>query len=274
MQGTRQHIWGRIGIYAAITVVLIVLHGIGWLWPIERGISFVLTPIQQRVYGTGVWFSKLYTRSDHPDYDQVMAENVALRAERDRLQVEDAALRALLIDQTTLKTQADFLTAQGLRGVAARVIGKTVDPTVDIIEINRGSQDGVVVGAPVIVGPGVLAGKIIQVRSNSAEVLLITDERSRVAGSLVDTLQTIGIISGERGLGIRMDLIPQAVALQVGQVIVTTGLELGIPKGMVIGRIDRIETSPTASFQTAHLASPVDLHTVTVVSIILPNHAQ
>lgn len=274
MRRSRLPVQSRPLIAFGVIVAFMVLHGIGLLSPVEQLVSRALAPVQERVFGLGSWLYTLYARPEGQNLDQLKAENTALRAERDQLVVAVAQYKTLLEDQTALRAQSDFLALKGLLGVPARVIGKTLEPNVQMVIINRGSRDQVIEGAPVITGSGILVGRVARVRLSSSDVVLVSDSQSRVAGTLQDSDQTIGVVSGEHGLGIRMELIPQSVPLQPGQVIATAGLEPGMIRGLVIGRVERVDKTSNEAFQTGFLESLVDLHTVSVVTILLPAYVE
>jgi rod shape-determining protein MreC len=65
-----------------------------------------------------------------------------------------------------------------------------------------------------------------------------------------------------------MELIPQGDTVKTGSTVVTSGLELMIPRGLVLGEVSRVEVEPTSLFQTAYLKPFVKNDSLTVVSVI------
>ncbi len=171
-------------------------------------------------------------------------------------------------DNKSLRNQLNFLEKQTFETVGADVIGKQIDPISRTITINRGQQDGVLVGNPVITNGGVLVGFISVVNSNDSIARLLTDNESRVASMLLNQDRSIGIIEGGFGLTIRMTFIPQQEIVEIGNIIVTSGLEKNVPRGLVIGEVASVEKEPFEPFQRALITTPVIFDKLSVVSVI------
>jgi len=255
-----------------VTLVLVATHLLGWLTPVEHGVSRVLAPAQERLYSLGTWLHGIYVRPERQATAELEKENRQLTQQVNTLTIENAQLRVLSSEKTEAKALSDYLSQRGFQSIAGRVIGKNLESTVHVIIINQGSVDGVRLDQPVISGEGVLVGRVIRVQPRTAEVLLLSDSQSRVAGALQTAaqagLQTVGVVSGDRGLSIRLELVPQSVSLSDGQVVVTSGLENGMPSGLVIGRVERVEKTDNAFFQAAALRSLIDFTTLTSVAVL------
>lgn len=256
------------GVLLAAALLLVFFHSLGWLNPISGAASWALSPFQQRLYSFGNWFSGMLA-GDTTSKD-VMKDNRELQLRVDGLLVENAQLRSLLDEQGIREEQRDFLAVNGMRAIESRLLGRNPEPSPQLLIINRGYQDGVRAGMPVIAGPGVLIGKIAAVHTRTAEVLLTSDSQSQVAANLDgQTQQTSGVVTGERGLTMKMELIPSTVAVMPGEVVVTSGLEPNVPAGLVIGEVDRVVQSDNTYFQTAFLKSLTDFNRLTVVSVLI-----
>lgn len=134
--------------------------------------------------------------------------------------------------------------------------------------VNRGERHGARVGDAVIVGEGHVVGKVIEVASSQSTVLLLTDPQLHFTATLSGSTQPIGVTEGQFGLSVVIDLIPQNTQLEQGDVIVTSGLEEGIPQGLLIGTINRIISSDNELFKQATLLPFVDLTAIRTVSIV------
>ena len=65
---------------------------------------------------------------------------------------------------------------------------------------------------------------------------------------LLNQDRSIGIIEGGFGLTIRMTFIPQQEIVEIGNIIVTSGLEKNVPRGLVIGEVASVEKEPFEPF--------------------------
>ena len=183
-------------------------------------------------------------------------ENVALRArvrlleqELDRLAevgLENGRLRALLDFRETL--QGDLLTA--------RVIGRDASDVSRTLTIDRGESDGVARGAAVLAPQGVV-GRVFLVSRHAARVLLVSDHNSGI-DAFVQRTRARGIVQGTVDAGCALKYVKRTEDVQVGDTLVTSGLDGIFPKGMPIGRVTAIDKRGQGLFQSADVAPRVD----------------
>lgn len=257
-------------ILLAVAVLLIFLHGVGILRPVENVVTFAFSPIQRWVYGVGTSINGAYLSI--VNYRGTADENSKLREKVNSLAEENTQLRMLFADQQSLSLQQSFLTSLGYEYIAARVIGKNPESNFQALIIDRGSLDGINEGMPVVVGSGIMIGTISQVNNRTAEVIATSDSRSRIAALVENQQSSQGVVIGEHGLSLKMELISQSDEIANGTSVITSGLEVPIPRGLVLGEISRVESEPTSLFQTAYLKPFVKIDSVTVVSVIRFNN--
>jgi len=242
------------------------LHYIGILKPVEDLTIRILAPIQHRVYAVSTGINNFY--SSFSVSKDLGVENKRLVEEIKKLTIDNVQLKTQLQEQGEFLVQNDFLTASGLEAITAKVIGKNPEPNLQSIILNKGSQDGLAVGFSLITADGIMVGKISKVKKNSAEAILINDSRSRIAAMVQNESEAKGVVIGEHGLSLKMELIPQSDLVQEDEIVVTSGLEPTVPRGLVIGRISRVISEPNSFFQTAWLQPLVRVENLTVVSIL------
>ena len=158
----------------------------------------------------------------------------------------------------------------------ANVIGWDTTPLFRSIIIDKGRNDGVEIGMPVDSVRG-LVGQVYRVTANSAMILLITDRTSSIPARLSGS-RAIGLVHGG-GLGrdITMDWIPLEDVVEVGDVVMTSGLvgefEEGMmvsrfPAGIVIGRVASVRRSEAEILQRAVVQSAVNFAALETVFVI------
>lgn len=152
--------------------------------------------------------------------------------------------------------------------VPAAVIGYSPDPGIQSLVINVGKNKNVKIGEPVMTGDGWMIGKILTVHEATSVVLLLTDAQSLALASIQNATVSQGVVRGERGLAIRMDLIPKNDTIVIGQSVVTSGLEPGIPPDLLLGTISNIEQRSGEVFQRARLNVPIRYGRVRQVAVI------
>ena len=256
-------------ILLAVIILLIFLHYSTLLRPIENIVIRIFSPIQNKVYVLGVKVNNFYnvTRFQR----DLLEANLELEEKVEKLIIENAQLKTELTITQKLEEQQDFITESGMEAVSAKIIGKNLQSDFQTLIINKGSEDGILVGLPVIIQQGVIIGKVVEVNRNNSQLILINDSYSSLAATIQNQNQTKGVVVGDRGLSLKMELIPQDELIQVGDVVVTSGLETNIAAGLVIGQIEQIISEPNNFFQQAYLKPLTDFNDLIVVSILKSN---
>ncbi len=138
------------------------------------------------------------------------------------------------------------------------------------IIIDRGESDGLEKGLVVIDDKGVVVGKIVATKGKIAQVLLTNNPECKLAAKILNDANTSGITEGELGLTISMGFIPQTNEIRVNDIVVTSGLEEAIPRGLVIGRVTAVARESNELWQRALLEPLSDPNSLIIVSVLLP----
>jgi rod shape-determining protein MreC len=201
------------------------------------------------------------------DVTRLRQDNARLEAEVARLQAQVIDLQQQVREVQMLSTLLGFVRANPENEyVSAAVIGVDTSPFLRYVIINRGSDDGLRRGMPVVTHQG-LVGRIASVLPNAARVQLITDSGSSVNVQLQKsgaeaTLK--GSITGD----ISLESIPQDATVEVGDVIITSGLGGDYPSDLIVGQISGVRHRPSELFQTASVQPVVDFAGLEVVLVI------
>jgi rod shape-determining protein MreC len=146
------------------------------------------------------------------------------------------------------------------------VIGRDPSPFLHYIIINRGSNDDILRGMPVVTNQG-LVGRIDAVLADAARVQLITDPGSSVNSQLQNAKTnavTLGSVTGD----ITLDMISQNVEVQPGDLILTSGLGGGYPANIIIGQVVTVRSLEFELFQQATIQPAVDFNRLQIVLVI------
>ena len=149
----------------------------------------------------------------------------------------------------------------------AEVIGR--DPTAwfKTVIINKGYKDNVSVGMPVVESEGIV-GQVVEVSGRYAKVLLIVDQNSAV-DALVQRTRARALLKGEFADQCRLEFVLRKEDVQVGDVIVTSGLDNVFPKGLRIGEVKEVAGESTEMFYTLTIVPFVDFEKLEEL-LILP----
>ena len=165
-----------------------------------------------------------------------------LKAENERLQARNAELEES--EQTASRLQAllGIKDAYNLQSTAARIISGSVDSWSSTVTIDKGTADGLSVGMPVTASNGVI-GQIVECGATSATVRLLTDESSSIS-AMVQTSRAQGMLVGSATGQVELTLIRTSQTVNVGDVIVTSGLGGVFPKGLPLGKVTSVDSNP------------------------------
>lgn len=253
------------------TILFLVVVGILAL-ALGGYFNFVSNDFNNVLVTTQSWISSRFLAIQ--DFLTVPRDVIALRQQNASLQNDMARLQAQVVQlqQQVAETQALAALVNFSRSnpessyTAASVIGRDPSPFLHYIIIDRGSNDGLRRGMPVVTDQG-LVGRVDAVISSAARVQLITDPASVINVRLEKTgreAQLVGTISGDLAL----DLIPQDVVIGPGDVILTSGLGGGYPTDLIVGQVLTVRKQDSDLFQQATIQPVVDFSQLKIVLII------
>ncbi len=186
-----------------------------------------------------------------------------------RIQAEVIQLREVEADYERLTGLLGYTSSvQDQEFVTADVIGIDQESSVRSIIINRGTRDGVRVGMPVVTELG-LVGRIFNVSADVSQVQLIVDRNSAISGRLQQTraegsVQGRGLITGN----LEMLYIDPDAEVNVGDLVVTSGLGGNMPPDLIIGQVSSRRNFESELSQEAEVRSFVDFNTLEFVLVV------
>ena len=212
------------------------------------------------VMKTGVFFRVGSLSVDNNVDEQIrslLAENIRLRAE--------------VQDYGRLQKQLGSLAWDDFRNTPAMIIGSPTDVFRSQFVLNKGANDGVVLGAPVVINGSVLVGIIEELNNNTSLLrLLYHPETSIKAEVLSGETTSQGLVLGKTFTGIEMVEIPRDAELAEGQEVVTMSQPGLVPYGLVIGKIELIKSDERDPYQQAQLSTLYDVGKIVAVNILTP----
>ncbi|MFT5642863.1 MAG: rod shape-determining protein MreC [Janthinobacterium sp.] len=115
------------------------------------------------------------------------------------------------------------------------------------IVLDRGSREGVVPGLPVIDSLGVV-GQVTRVFPFTSEVTLLTDTEQAISVQVLrNGLRSVAYGRGQSGL-LDLRFVAPNADIQVGDVLVTSGIDGVYPGGLAVARVVQVENSATGAF--------------------------
>lgn len=240
--------------------------GDGALESVRRGVRDVFAPVESAadtVFSPiGDFFGGLSR------YSSVKAENAKLRRELDQARNENVRQAGAERDLQALMDLQNLEFAGNIPSVAARVISDAPSNFQMTVNIDRGSDQGIEKGMPVVAGAG-LVGRVVDASRSTATVQLITDPGSNVG----IRLQASGDVGVARGGGasqqMPVDLIDLGTKIDEGAAVVTSGLQQSVfPPDIPVGRVVKAKVAPGALQQEVTIEPVVDLRRLEFIRVL------
>lgn len=223
--------------------------------PIRNGVDDLLRPI-------GNFFAGAI------DYGSVVQEN-------DKLRYTIGQLRQTLAGESFGARQLQQLLALanlpylgGLPTVTAQTQAVNVGNFAATIQIDKGRDDGVIVGMPVV-GSGGLVGQVVEAYSHSSFVRLVTDGQFKVGVEFGNPANLASLNGEGAGRPLSADFVEPGTPVAVGQIMYTNGLTGGeYPPGIPVAKISAASTQPGASQITIAARPVADLDHLAYVDVV------
>ncbi len=253
------------------TIIFLVVGGIlvlafsGALGSASRGVTSVLVDVQTWISTRFLGFQDFVTAPR--DIVTLRARNAELEAQVSQLQAQLIELQQRVNETEILAALVDFSRSNPESTYkAASVIGRDPSPFLHYIIINRGSNDDIRRGMPVVTNQG-LVGRIDAVIADAARVQLITDPGSSV-NVYLQNADTNAVLYGSVTGDVSLDLISQNVTIESGDLILTSGLGGGYPADLIIGQVVTLQSLEFELFQQATVQPAVDFSRLEIVLVI------
>ncbi|MDE0144387.1 MAG: rod shape-determining protein MreC [Nitrospira sp.] len=194
-------------------------------------------------------------------------QNRQLRETIQQLNGEVNRLREQAYMAERLASLLEFQEDKSVRTVAARVIGRSASNWYQGVILNKGEDDGVREQMGVITPAGV-AGRIVRTSGSTSIALLTTDPNLVIAG-MIQRTRDEGMVQGTSQGLVRIKYLPPLSSVKTGDVVVTSGLTGGFPRGVLIGEVVLVEESKDGLFRTVQIVPAVKSRHLDEVLIVV-----
>jgi rod shape-determining protein MreC len=248
-----------------VAVGLVVLALGGYFSPVTNWVARITVAAQTWI--SGRYMAVVDFLTVPRDVAALRQRNSQLEADVARLQTQVIGLQQQVTETNILSALVDFARANPeYTYKAAAIIGRDPSPFLRYVIINAGSNQGVLPGMPVVTDKG-LVGRVDAVISEAARVQLVTDSASainiRLQASNVEAM-LVGSITGD----LTLDMIPQDATVQLGDVVLTSGLGGNYPANLLVGQVVSVRKLQSELFQQAAIQPNVDYNQLQFVLII------
>jgi rod shape-determining protein MreC len=238
--------FSRIVLLVLIAATLLVVgRYTHWLEPVRSKLDVLTMPFY--------WASDLPERLSEWLDDRLLSrqeietENKLLR---NKVRVQESRLQqmgALVADNLNLRQLMNSSEIVQDRVLVAELIGVSPDPLVHKVVVNKGSDDGIYVGQPLLDAFG-LMGQVVSVTPFSAQALLITDNSHAIPVQVTRN----NVRSVAEGVGdlyeLRLRYVSSTMDIKAGDILVSSGLGGRFPVGYPVAQVETITFDPGEAF--------------------------
>ncbi|MDD5482195.1 MAG: rod shape-determining protein MreC [Kiritimatiellae bacterium] len=210
-----------------------------------------------------------FTRSKR----ELADENRRLRLENETLRDKIRQSEPLERENRELRALLKLKSTSGYRLLPSQLLARDVNGWWQTARLDKGGEDGIRPGLPVI-GPDGLLGQIVDVSRTTADMLFLTSPKVRIAARLARS-DVFGIVRGQgaswQGPAVcRLDYIAKDAEINPADEVISSGLGGVYPAGLVIGYVKSVQADASGLFQYAEVTPAADFRSLDVVFIVLP----
>ncbi|MEG0133629.1 MAG: rod shape-determining protein MreC [Clostridium sp.] len=201
-------------------------------------------------------------------------ENDNLKEENEKLKMNSTQNELLRKENDRLRDMLSFAQINNeYNYIGTDIVSVSGNNFLDGYVVNKGEDDGIKKGMIAIEGDG-LVGQVTSVGSNWSIVQSLCNENIAVAGYVLSTEESNGIVKGYKGN--QDKFLAQIMGLSLtseikkGDMILTSGLGGIYPKGIKIGEVLEVSEDRAKATKSAIVKPMVDFNKVEQLIIIAP----
>lgn len=239
----------RLALFVLLSVVLLVTDA-RWtvLEPARQALSLVIYPFQRAVMAPAnlvqyidTWMNATaLVHSEKEALQRQRIELAQLSTHAAQLAAENEQLRRLLQVADTVTQPA----------VAVEVFYEPPNAFNRRLVFNKGSAQGIRAGMPVIDEGGVV-GQVVRVTPYTAEAALITDDKVSIPVQVLRNGLRLVAFGGHAASKVEARYLTNEVDLQVGDILITSGIGGLFPAGLPVAEVESLEFDPATGFAVA-----------------------
>jgi rod shape-determining protein MreC len=236
----------KVTVFALLSIALLVVDArLHALTAVRQVAATVLYPFQMAALmprdalaNMGTYFSSISTLQK--EVRDLKSQQVAMAQAMQQAQLqmaENAQLRRLMDAREHLPVRSQM----------SEILYDARDPSTRRVVLDRGIRNGVKLGLPVIDNAGVV-GQVTRVFPFTSEVTLLTDKEQAIPVQVLrNGLRSVAYGRGQSGL-LDLRFVAPNADIQVGDVLVTSGLDGVYPAGLAVAKVIQVENVAQGAF--------------------------
>ncbi|WP_308368667.1 MULTISPECIES: rod shape-determining protein MreC [unclassified Microbulbifer] len=232
-----------LGLVAAALIVIGLYTD--WLQPLRERAADLAAPfywITGAPERVGDWAGEqLRTR------EELLEENSRLKRQILLLEQRSQLLAAVKAENTQLKELMNSAESVDERVLVAQVIGVSPDPLEHVLMIDKGRDDGVEQGTPIMDASGLL-GQVIEAGDSVSRVLLITDASHALPVQVLrNSVRAVAEGTGDL-YRLKLRHLANTSDIREGDLLLSSGLGGRFPAGYPVGEVISVKRDPGRAF--------------------------
>jgi rod shape-determining protein MreC len=232
--------------------------------PVGAVLMWLLRPLQIAAQATSGWLIGI--QENYLTMSGFKLENERLRKRIQTLEVERQKLLEAEATHRKLQQLLDFRAQLPTKALTASIIADSASSWFQGCVLDKGSADGVHKNMAVVTPLGVV-GKVVSTSTRSAKVILLTDANSGI-DVLIQRTRSRGIVSGSLENGLVLKYMKRSEDIQVGDRLITSGLDGVFPKGLMVGTVTKVNKQNLGLFQFVEVLPAVQPSRVEEVLVV------
>ena len=236
----------KVTVFALLSIALLVVDArLHALTAVRQVAATVLYPFQMAALtprdalaNMGTYFSSISALQK--EVRDLKSQQVAMAQAMQQAQLqmaENAQLRRLMDAREHLPVRSQM----------SEILYDARDPSTRRVVLDRGTRSGVKLGLPVIDNAGVV-GQVTRVFPFTSEVTLLTDKEQAIPVQVLrNGLRSVAYGRGQSGL-LDLRFVAPNADIQVGDVLVTSGLDGVYPAGLAVAKVIQVENVAQGAF--------------------------
>ncbi len=229
----------------------------GWIIsltaPVMNGINYLGDAAKR------LWFGYFYLVG-------AREENIELKRRLKEYDQKELRYQEALLLARRLEALLDLKKQLALPVAGARVVAYDPSQWSRCVIIDAGKDEGVALGMPVLSGEGIV-GRVVETYPHYSKVMLIVDRNSG-ADAMVQRTRVRGILQGKGGNRCSLDYVPKNADVEVGDLVLASGLGGIYPPGQSFGRVTHVDKKTHGPFQEIMVTPGGDLSALEEVLIV------
>jgi rod shape-determining protein MreC len=205
---------------------------------IRNQVNFVLRPLERLVL---LPVDLIVNSSDYFTTRSALEhENAAIKLRQTELSLLANQAALLSVENQNLRNLLELQKKTSFKTIPVEILFNPPNPISQRIVINRGQNQGLRLGSPIANDAGIL-GQVVRLFDNSAEVSLLEDRDFAVPVLVARNGLRAAVVGTGRGKHLELRYLPVASDLEVGDILLTSGVDGVYPPGFAVAVISKIE---------------------------------